>query len=237
MEAPTERHLSRLSSKKDIYQGILEPMRWVKRLTASNPGIVPSGQTTQFVVGAAGETDRDLLRTTDVLYRDMKLRRVYFSAFRPVRGTRSEGLRPTPSMREHRLYQVDWLLRVYGFSLQEVELALGKSDHLRLNRDPKLVIARSKPWLFPVDLNTSGYEGLIRVPGIGPISARRIVDSRILGRIYSITQLGKMGVAVKRAAPFIWFHGMVDWEKQLSFLQDFDECMDEPKTSLEQVLG
>lgn len=222
MEAPTAEHLARLSTKKDIHKGILERMRWVKQLTTKDPGLVPSGQTTQFVVGAAGETDRDLLETTDSLYRDMKLKRVYFSAYRPVSGSRLEGIPAAPPMREHRLYQADWLLRVYGFSYPEIDLALGKSGNLVLNQDPKLAIAQAQPWLFPVDVNQASYNDLIRVPGIGPTSAQRILDSRQHCRINSLEQLSKMRVIIKRAAPYIRFNGMLDWEKQLSFLPGLD---------------
>jgi predicted DNA-binding helix-hairpin-helix protein len=124
IEAPTAHHLARLSSRKDLYDGIVERMRWAKQVMSANEGLVPSGQTTQFVVGAAGETDRDILRTTGALYREIGLRRVYFSAFQPVIDSPLEGLRATPPMREHRLYQADWLLRVYGFSSHDLDLAL-----------------------------------------------------------------------------------------------------------------
>jgi len=236
MEAPTAHHLAKLSSRKDLYQGILEPMRWVEQIMATGEGLVPSGQTTQFVVGAAGETDRDILRTTGALYREMGLRRVYFSAFHPVRGSPLEGLRPTPAVREHRLYQVDWLLRVYGFSPQEAELALGERGNLALTKDPKLVIARKQPWLFPVDVNRASYDEILRVPGIGPRSARRIVEARREHSIFSLEQLRKMRVATKAAAPFIWFQGMVTWEKQLSFIPRLEDDPSQPAPSLAEVL-
>ena len=223
MEAPTTHHLAKLSSKKDLRQHIVERMRWVKQLTSINESLVPSGQTTQFVVGAAGETDHDLLQTTTALYREIGLRRAYFSAFQPVRGSRLEGVRATPPMREHRLYEADWLLRIYGFSLREVELALGPEGNLPLKEDPKLVIAEKQPWLFPIDVNRASYEELLRVPGIGPTSARRIIEARMEHSIFSLDQLRKMRVVTKRAAPFIWFNGMMDWEKQLSFLPRLDD--------------
>jgi len=207
-----------LSAKKDIHDGILERMNWVKQLTAKNPKLAPGGQTTQFVVGAAGETDRDLLVRTDSLYGEIGLKRVYFSAFRPVPDSRLENLTPTPPLREHRLYQADWLLRIYGFSLREVDLALGKSGNLALNQDPKLFVAHAQPWLFPVDVNTAGYSELLRVPGIGPTSAQKIIEVRKECKIDSLKQLQKMRVIVKRAAPYIRYNGMLDWEKQLSFL-------------------
>ena len=220
--APPARHLARLSSGKDLYNGIVERMRWAKAAMSAGRGLVPSGQTTQFVVGAAGETDRDILRTTGALYREIGLRRVYFSAFQPVADSPLEGLEPTPPLREHRLYQVDWLLREYGFSPQEVELALGQGGQLSLAGDPKLVIARRQPWLFPVDVNRAGYRELLRVPGIGPVSAARIVEARRGHSIFSLQQLVKMGVVARRAGPFIWFRGASAHERQLCFLPEID---------------
>jgi len=235
MEAPTPRHLAKLSARKDLADGIVERMRWVKKLITTGEGLVPSGQTTQFVVGAAGETDQDILHTTEALYNEIDLKRVYFSAFRPVRNSRLEGVRPAPPLRQHRLYQADWLFRVYGFSPQELELAVDNGGNLRLNRDPKLVIAQKQPWLFPVDVNTAGYNELLRVPGIGPVSASRIVDARREHSIFSLQQLRKMGVATRRAVPFIWFQGMLDWEKQSSYLPRLEEPGEVP--SLAGVLG
>jgi len=238
IEAPTAQHLARLSHRKDLYQGILEPMQWVKKLMAKEERLVPSGQTTQFVVGAAGETDGDILRTTEALYREIELRRVYFSAFRPVSNSPLEGVPPTPSMREHRLYQTDWLLRVYGFSSQEVGLALGGRGNLSLSKDPKLTIAEQQPWLFPIDVNKASYEELLRVPGIGPVSARRITEARRERSVSSMEQLRKIRVLTRKAAPFIWFQGMLTFEKekQMSFLPELDDTVP-PLPSLAGVLG
>jgi putative DNA modification/repair radical SAM protein len=227
IEVPTAHHLARLSSRKDLYDGIVERMRWAKQVMSANEGLVPSGQTTQFVVGAAGETDRDILRTTGALYREIGLRRVYFSAFQPVIDSPLEGLRATPPMREHRLYQADWLLRVYGFSSHELDLALSEKGDLSLVKDPKMMIAKRQPWLFPVDVNRAAYEELLRVPGIGPISAGRIVKARTEHSIFSLEQLKKMGVVTKRAGSFIWFRGASAHEKQMCFLQGLDDEPDE----------
>jgi putative DNA modification/repair radical SAM protein len=204
IEAPTAEHLAKLSSKKNLNKGIIEPMRWVRQIRATTEGATPAGQTTQFVVGAAGEHDRDILRMSGSLYKDMRLQRIYFSAFLPVAGSRLEGLGPAPPIREHRLYQSDWLLRVYRFSLDEVELALKRDGDLPLTKDPKLVIAEKQPWLYPVDVNKACYEELLRVPGIGPLSAKRILNTRNLHTIRSLDELRKMGTAIKRAAQFLW---------------------------------
>ncbi|HET6478282.1 MAG TPA: radical SAM protein [Dehalococcoidales bacterium] len=236
MEAPTVQHLARLSKRKDLYRNIVEPMRWVKKLMASDERLTPSGQTTQFVVGAAGESDRDILRTTSALYHEVELRRAYFSPFRPVRNSPLEGRPPANPLRAHRLYQSDWLLRIYGFPLKEVELAFGEAGNLSLRRDPKLVIAESQPWLFPVDINRASYGELLRVPGIGPVSAQRIVDARREHSIDSVLQLKKMRVVTSRAIPYIWFQGMLEFEKQASFIPHLDEIY-EPAPSLAGVLG
>jgi putative DNA modification/repair radical SAM protein len=236
MEAPTIKHLAKLSSRKNLYQGIIEPMQWVKKLMAQNELLVPSGQTTQFVVGAAGETDRDILRTTEALYDEVELRRVYYSAFHPVSPSPLEDLRPASPWREHRLYQADWLLRVYRFSPQEVEMALGEGGNLPLKKDPKLAIAQKQPWLFPVDVNRASCAELLRVPGIGPVSAQRIVEARQHHRVYSVAQLRKIRVVTKRAAPFIWFQGMLDFEKQTSFIPQLD-APEEPAPTLVGAIG
>lgn len=224
MEAPTAHHLAKLTARKNIFEGILEPMQWVKKIVAGNETLVPSGQTTQFVVGAADETDRDLMHTTAALYRDIGLRRAYFSAFNPVSHSRLEDHRPTPPMREHRLYQTDWLLRVYGFPPSEVEMALGEDGNLALKKDPKVTIAQRQPWLFPLDINKAGYEELLRVPGIGPVAAGRIVQARRDHSINSMAQLRKMKVLTGRAGAYIWFKGMLEFEKQMSFLPGIEEA-------------
>lgn len=230
IEAPTVSHLARLSTCKDLHNDILERMRWVKQLTDKNKSLAPGGQTTQFVVGAAGESDRDILQTAEALYREIGLRRAYFSAFSPISGSRLENVGATLPVREHRLYQVDWLMRVYKYPFREASLALAENDNLSLKRDPKLVIAQKEPWLFPVDLNQASYDDLLRVPGIGPVSAKRLIETRREHSIFSLLQLKKIGVVTKRAAPFIWFQGITGFEKQFSFLPELtgDENSAEP---------
>jgi predicted DNA-binding helix-hairpin-helix protein len=240
IEAPTAQHLGRLSSKKNIYDDILEPMRHVKHLKTKSAALVPSGQTTQFVVGAAGERDRDILNTTEALYREMELRRVYFSAYKPIGDPRLEGVNAASPWREHRLYQTDWLLRVYKFAPAEVSLALDGGGNLSLKKNPKLAIAQKQPWLFPVDINRASYEELLRVPGIGPISARRITQLRQLHDVSAVDQLKGLHVRYREAMPFIWFKGMLDWEKQLCLAPLFkEETKSEPEAepTLAQAVG
>jgi predicted DNA-binding helix-hairpin-helix protein len=240
IEAPTAQHLGRLSAGKDIYHGILEPMRRVKELQLARPGLVPSGQTSQFVVGAAGELDRDILNTAEALYRDMQLRRIYFAAYRPVGDPRLEGVEAASPWREHRLYQAEWLLRIYKFAPGEVSLALNGDGYLPLKQNPKQVIARKQPWLFPVDINRAGYEELLRVPGIGPVSARRITQLRQIHDVSSVEQLRKLNVRYREAMPYIWFKGMLDYERQLCLAPLFEgnEDADEAaEPTLEATVG
>ena len=239
IEAPSAAHLERLSARKNIYDGILEPMRWVKQIQLKT-GFVPSGQTTQFVVGAAGERDRDILNTTEALYREMQLRRVYFAAYRPIGDPRLEGVDAASPWREHRLYQADWLLRIYKFTPGEVSLALDGGGNLSLKMNPKQAIARKQPWLFPVDINKASYEELLRIPGVGPVSARRITQMRQIHDISAVEQLQKLHVRYREAMPFIWFKGMLDWEKQLCLTPLFkEEGASEPEAepTLEQAIG
>jgi len=205
LEAPTPKHLSRLSSKKEFLDGILTRMVWINRMTQEQPGLARAGQITQFVVGAAGESDRDLLQTTARLYREIKLRRAYFSAFSPIPDTPLDGVPPAPLLRQHRLYQADWLLRFYGFSVDE--LAFDEQSHLPLAADPKLAWALRHPEFFPLELSTAPAEMLLRVPGIGLLSAKRIVEIRRTMAITDLKHLTRLGVVARRAAPFLLIGG------------------------------
>ena len=207
LEAPTPQHLARLSAKKDFLDGILTRMVWVKRMKDSHPNLIPAGQITQFVVGAAGESDLDLLSATDQLYKQVGLRRAYFSAFSPVPDTPLDHLPATPLLRQNRLYQADWLMRFYGFSVSE--LVFDERSLLPLNVDPKMAWATSHPEWFPMEIKTAPYEMLVRVPGIGPISAKRIVDNRRSSVITDIKHLTRLGVVTKRAASFLLFNGRI----------------------------
>jgi len=223
IEAPSAAHLKRLSSQKNLLEGILAPMRQARNLHEAQPHLIPSGQTTQFVVGAAGEKDADILGTTTNLYQEMGLERIYYSAYQPIAGTRLEGVPATSPWRQHRLYQADWLLRNYGFPWTEVSLALDRGGNLPLKTNPKLAIARARPWLFPVDVNRAGYDELLRVPGIGPLSARRIVEARSIHAVSSLESLRQLHVRYREALPYIWFKGMTTFAKQMSFFPKLEE--------------
>ncbi len=205
LEAPTPQHLLHLSRKKDFLDGILTRMVWVKRLQQENPHLVQAGQITQFVVGAAGETDQDILSATNQLYRQIGLRRAYFSAFSPVSDTPLDHLPPTPLLRQNRLYQADWLLRFYGFKLEEIPLT--QEGNLIQEIDPKTAWAQAHPEWFPLEMNTASYEELIRVPGIGPTSAKRIVEIRRTSVITDPKEFSHLGMVVKRASPFVLYRG------------------------------
>ena len=138
------------------------------------------GMSTQFVVGPAGESDRDLLSTAQMLYRELRLARAYYSAFTPVRDTPLEGEPPTDPQREFRLYQADWLLRYYHFSADE--LPFDPDGQLRTDVDPKAAWAQKHPERFPVEVNAAPLDELLRVPGVGPTSARAIVQARRRGQ-------------------------------------------------------
>jgi predicted DNA-binding helix-hairpin-helix protein len=206
VETPTAEMMQRISPHKDLQRDILDPMDWIDRLTRENTG-GSVGQATQFVVGAADKSDRDIFQRIDQLYTDWNLKRVYYSPFRPVRYTPLEEHPPTPSMREHRLYQMDWLKRVYQFSNDEIDLAFDRSGFLSLERDPKTAIALENLDAFPVDLNNVSKEQLLRVPGVGPTSAQRILENRQRHRIDNWRDLQAMGVVRKRAWPFLAFPG------------------------------
>ncbi len=162
----------------------------------------PAGQTTQMIIGAGGETDKSILTTSENLYRTFKMKRVYYSAYIPV--VRSSILpdmsTPPPLGREHRIYQADWLLRFYGFSVEE--LFSGGATQLDPDLDPKVTWALRNLERFPVEVNKASYEMLMRIPGIGAVSARRIVRQRRVSAV-RFEDLKKMGVVLRRAKYFL----------------------------------
>ncbi len=210
IELPSEKSLTLLAPAK-TRQAILSPMAQIRDgITQSKTEIVkykhaprfaPAGQSTQMIVGASGESDCHILRLTQSLYRRYSLKRVFFSAYVP---TVSSSLLPSadskpPLLREHRLYQADWLLRYYGFTAEEL---LREDENFNLYLDPKCHWALGHLEQFPVNVNSAPYEMLLRVPGIGVTSAKRIVAAR-RSRSLDETALKKIGVVLKRARYFI----------------------------------
>jgi predicted DNA-binding helix-hairpin-helix protein len=206
LEAPNAERLGAIAPRKVFYEELARPMRIAKRLIDDSGGrLAPAGQTTQFVVGAAGEPDQEILSTTARLYSEVDLRRAYFSAFQPVRGTPLDGQEPTPAWREHRLYQADWLLRFYGFGFED--LIFDSDGNLPRKADPKLMYARAHPELFPVEVNRATREELLRVPGMGPRTVGRVLRWRQQGALRELTDLRKAGAVAERAATYVLLDG------------------------------
>jgi len=168
----------------------------------STPRFVPAGQSTQMIVGATPETDYKIINLSAALYKKYELRRVFYSAYMPVNtGRNLPAIDSKPQLlREHRLYQADWLLRFYEF--QATELLDEKNPNFNLLIDPKCNWALNHFDYFPVEINTAPYETLLRVPGLGVISARKIIKARRIGSL-DFPDLKKMGVSLKRAQFFI----------------------------------
>ena len=211
IELPSEASLMRLAQDK-TYASVLTPMAVIRETIAETradrkrlrhvPAFAPAGQSTQLIVGASPESDYEVLNLADGLYRQLTLKRVYYSAYVPVGGSRKHlpDLVEPPLRRENRLYQADWLMRLYGFSIDEV--IDSASPWLDLTIDPKQAFALRHPERFPVDINTADREMILRVPGIGLKSANRIVHLRQKGRI-RLEHLQQLGAIVSRARPYI----------------------------------
>jgi predicted DNA-binding helix-hairpin-helix protein len=184
-----------------------------------------AGMTMQFVVGASSDSDRTILRTVSDLGAGGGIHHAHFSAFRPIADTPLESAPATPALREHRLYQADHLLREYGFDVDEV--VFEPTGNLPLSVDPKTAWAIAHPERFPVEIRTASPEQLLRVPGIGPTSSRRIVAERGTTSIRTLADLGKLGVVTSRAAGFLTVAGRrlqsERWKQQLGFWAPEDE--------------
>jgi putative DNA modification/repair radical SAM protein len=211
LEMPTESGLKLLAPDKS-HQDVIKPLGFVqnqivqfkeeRKLIRSVPKFVPAGQSTQMVIGATPETDKDIMHTADAFYRNFSLKRVYYSGYIPISNDSRMpvlGTQP-PLIRENRLYQTDWLMRFYGFHVNE--LLNDANPHLDIDIDPKLSWALRNMQHFPVDINVAAYKVILRVPGIGVGSAKKIVQARKFGKL-RIDQLQKIGVAYNRAKHFI----------------------------------
>jgi predicted DNA-binding helix-hairpin-helix protein len=208
IETPGEKKFSTLCKSKNYIEDVIRLIKLVSSLTAKGSRYERVKQTTQFVVGAAGETDREIVRYSWGLYSQLRLHRVYFSAYQ--RGAGDEDLPGEHShysnaellTREHRLYQVDWLLRKYGFDGGEIPF--GYDGNLDLSVDPKEKWAKLHPEFFPVNINKADKWELLRVPGIGAITVNRILEIRKEGRkIRSMRQLGPEGKRLGKAREYI----------------------------------
>ena len=211
IEIPTEENLKRLAPEKD-HQSVFAPMQYIRqgvlqsseerKKFRSAPRFAPAGQSTQMIVGATQETDKDILGLSSRLYKNPTMKRVYYSGYITVNtyDKRLPVLKQPPLVRENRLYQADWLLRFYHFTVDEI--VNDEYPSLDLEVDPKLAWALRHPGLFPVDINRADYELLLRVPGIGIKSARLITAARRFSKLNSY-QLEKIGVVMKKAQYFI----------------------------------
>jgi len=220
IELPSEKSLINIAPDKSK-KAILEPMGYVKntiRQTKEELAIfrnatpfVPAGQSTQMIVGASQESDSTIVHLAQGLYDKYSLKRVFYSAYIPTGGAMLPVVEP-PLLREHRLYQADWLLRFYGFSAQEL-FSQGQ-DNLSLHLDPKCHWALKNLEKFPVEINRADYRTLLRVPGIGQISAKRILSARRVGTL-DFEHLKKIGVVLKRAQYFITCKGKMRVRQEL----------------------
>jgi len=205
LEAPNTQRLARLAPHKVFLEELVRPLRIIESIRRDVYGGGGPSSTTQLVVGGADESDREILGTTSQLIREVRLARVYFSAFHPIPDTPLENRAPTPPLREHRLYQSDFLLRQYGFQFDD--LVFDSSGNLPIDTDPKVAWAQRHLTHAPVELNRAGRSELLRVPGIGPKSVDVILHERRKGHLRELTDLRKIGVIASRAAPFILLDG------------------------------
>ena len=216
LELPTQESLRLLAPHKSR-KNILTPMRLVQEKRKENrqeltvyrhaPQFVPAGQSTQMIIGATPETDFQIMQVTEALYQKFELKRVFYSAFVPVNEDKALPVKTDsgpPLLREHRLYQADWLLRYYQFHVDE--LLDEENPNFNVLMDPKCDWAVRHLEEFPIEVNRADYHMLLRVPGIGYRSASRIVKARRLGTV-DFADLKKMGVVLKRALYFITCSG------------------------------
>jgi predicted DNA-binding helix-hairpin-helix protein len=238
IETPGAKYLAKLSDKKRFIEDIVEPIKLISRLTGRGNKYHRVKQTTQFIVGAADETDSEIVKYMWGLYDRLNLRRIYFSAYQKALGnddpdtlfsrrrngdaeldTRSEAMSPlrkpqSPNdyqlstidasfVREHRLYQVDFLLRKYGFS--ESDIIFDQQGNLPLDTDPKESWAKRNPQYFPVNINKASKDELLRVPGLGQITVERILELRKSAKIKTISDLGKSTMLLTKATDYLAF--------------------------------
>ncbi|MDI6851821.1 MAG: putative DNA modification/repair radical SAM protein [bacterium] len=205
LEVPNDAYLRKVSSKKELANDLLEKLNRISIIKESQRDILKDGFTTQFVVGVAEETDFEILQTVDRLYRKLRLSRAYYSAFQPIPKTPLQNKPPTNLVREVRLYQADYLIRKYGFTLSELNFDI--RGFLSLTKDPKELWALQHPEFFPVELTKADYFKLLRVPGIGPRTARWILKKRKALSTYQILNALKFYPNLRKALPYIAIKG------------------------------
>ncbi|KZX12633.1 radical SAM protein [Methanobrevibacter filiformis] len=204
MEAATPDGLNEIASTKNFQKDIVRRFKWIQTLGKRNPKLAPSGITTQLIIGANNESDQEVLGSISSMYKKLGLKRSYFSAFSPVTGTALEKREKCDTQRTNQLYHADALINQYKFDTDE--LIFNKDGFLSLDEDPKYLAALNRD-IFPLEVNQASFKELLRVPGIGLISARKIIDIRKKKRFNNLNQLKSIGVVVKRAEPFIKIEG------------------------------
>ncbi len=221
IELPSEKSLKLLAPQK-TKQSLLLPMKnlrdaitYDKENKVRQNRVLPAGQTTQMIIGASPETDGQILQLTESLYRNMGLKRVYYSSYIPVVQSNKLPAVGAGLLREHRLYQADWLIRYYGFDVAEI---VGEGENLSYEYDPKCAWALRNMHLFPVEVNTAPLATLLRVPGIGAKSAYKIIEARKFSKL-DFDNLAKMRIVLKRAKHFITCGGKFYGSESLSQVQ------------------
>lgn len=214
LEGPTKERLEKLAPQKDYWQELIQRLQWVSQLRQHER--LQSSVVTQFVVGAVGDTDLELLSVSEKLYHQMGLRRTYYSAFRPVQQTPLEEIAPTPVQREFRLYQSSFLLRDYGWNVEE--LPFGHDANLRLDVDPKQAWADENLRHAPIEVNRAERHELLRIPGIGPAGADAILAARRRHTLTDLSHLTKLGIrASHKSAPYIMLNGKQPYQQLMLF--------------------
>lgn len=207
IEASTSSGLSEISSTKDYNNDILKRLKWMNALSnkfKKDSSVLCSSHTTQMIVGANDETDTEILSRMESLYKKMDIKRSYFSSFSPVDGTELQNREECDKKRTAQLYHADTLLNKYKFDLKE--LVFENDGNLSIEKDPKYLAALQKD-IFPLEINSAPYIDLLRVPGIGTISAKKIIDIRKKHPFQNSEDLKRIGVIIKRTEPFIKING------------------------------
>ena len=242
IELPTERSLKIYAPQKK-YDKIIEPMKIVKNSISeykynrlkfkSTPNFINAGQTTQMIIGAGNETDFEIIKKSEELYKSLDMKRVYYSAFIPVSSSKLLAtIGEPPLRREHRIYQADFLMRFYNY--KSFEILNDKSPNFDMNLDPKANWAINNFHLFPMEINRVSYYELLRIPGLGPTSAKRIVSYRRMAKL-KYDDLKKIGVVLKRAKYFITVNGEYRGFKKDSSLKVREMLAISDKSNIEQL--
>ena len=209
IETPGAKYMEKLSDKKNYLTDIIEPIKLISRLTSKGSKYHRVKQSTQFIVGPADETDADIVKYSAAMYGRLGMKRVYFSSYQsglgdPTLPAESAAVRTNdPFIREHRLYQVDFLLRRYGF--RESDIFFDPAGNLSLTTDPKQTFADRHPELFPVNINRAPKTALLRVPGLGPTSVSRIIKRRAQARLQRIEDVAKPNKLLLKAEKYLVF--------------------------------